>query len=447
MVLGHSTAATTRLDLSAATSTPLTVLDATRHERGHTGPRLLPDGDHLLYTRISTEPNESGLFVGSLSAKPEQQDMKMLVQTPLSVGYVPSADPRVGYVLYVREGTLFSRAFDNQTLKFAGDAMPVAEQIGDNRNATGFFSVAAAGMLVVRRGGQPDGELVWVDRRGREVGSLNAGVLKQPEYPRLSPDGRRVALTINRDVWVYDLNGRPPIKLTFDGAHFTPLWTLDGRRLVYESRPALLSVAADGSDAKPAPISPPGHFHAYGWSADGRAIIAVRLNAQGNADTNTDIVTIPMQQPSTPQAVVATRAQEGENGLALSPDGHWLAYDSNTTGRLEIWVQPFPGPGAPIRISPNGGTEPVWARNGKELFYLGENKMMAVTVDTRAGFTFKPPTPLFENHYAVMSQPPSYDVSSDGRFLMIKGDADSLTRAPMQVSINWLQSMNAQAAR
>jgi Tol biopolymer transport system component len=237
-------------------------------------------------------------------------------------------------------------------------------------------------------------------------------------------------------VWVYDLEGRPPIKLTFDGGHYAPLWTPDGQRIVYETtNPApLRSIAADGSGGTPEPVSPEGHYHPHGWSADGRDLIAVRLDGGATAP---DIVKISVREKGEPQAVVQTPAAEGQVGAALSPDGRWLAYASNVTGQQEIWVRPYPGPGAPVRVSPNSGAEPVWAKNGRELYYLEGNKLMSVAVEARADFNFKPPALLFENNYVRGGQPPSYDVAADGRFLVIKSATAQAATSPITVILNW----------
>jgi serine/threonine-protein kinase len=233
---------------------------------------------------------------------------------------------------------------------------------------------------------------------------------------------------------VYDLEGRPPIKLTFGGPHYSPLWTPDGRRIAHETNNVVVAVPADVGGGAAEPMSPgEGHYHPHGWSADGRDIILVALPGPSRT---TDIVKFSWQQKGALQPVVATPAAEGLAGAALSPDGRWLAYVSDETGRLEIWVRPYPGPGPAIRISPNSGVEPVWARNGRELYYLEQNRMMAVAVNAGGQpFNFKPATILFESRYIHAGQPPSYDVSADGRFVMIK--ASGTVIPPFNIVLNW----------
>jgi hypothetical protein len=188
-------------------------------------------------------------------------------------------------------------------------------------------------------------------------------------------------------------------------------------------------------------VSPPGHFHAHGWSSDAQELVAVRW---GTRSTGHDIVRWPLAKPDALQPVVETPAMEGGSGAALSPDGRWLAYASDQTGQHEIWIRPYPGPGAPSRISPSGGVEPVWARSGRELYYLEGNRLMmvAVSADDRRNFT--PPKVLLDNDYFWGVQPPSYDVARDGRFLMIKNADTPVQRStsPRIVVVhNWFEEL------
>jgi eukaryotic-like serine/threonine-protein kinase len=331
---------------------------------------------------------------------------------------------------------LMAQPFDPVRLALGGEAMRVADQIGTGAGGTasyGFFSVSNGQALVYRRNQSVTASIVWTSRTGQEATSIATDV-DRPSNPKLSPDGRKLAAIVAGDLWVYDLEGRPPIRLTFGGAHYSPLWTPDGRRLAQETGSVVTAVAADGSGGSPEAMSPPdGHFHPHGWSHDGREIILVRM--QGPTRSS-DIVKYSWQEKGEPQSVVSTDAEEGANGAALSPDGEWLAYVSDETGRPEIWVRPYLRAGPAIRLSANGGSEPVWAKNGHELYYLEQNKMMSVAVSAGSQFNFKPATLLFESHYQHGGQPPTYDVAKDGRFLMIK------TANPLLSSFNVLLNWN-----
>jgi serine/threonine-protein kinase len=340
---------------------------------------------------------------------------------------VYAADPAggSGHVLFVQDGVLMSQRFDPAQLKLIGE--PVRMPVADRVHAADVFpavSASAGGAIAFRRAATEAASVVFVGRDGKESGSIATG-LARAEHPRLSPDARSLALIVARELWKYDVDGRPPVKLTFNGA-LSPVWSRDGRRIVYEGDGGdmLRVVMADGS-SKAEDVAPKGHFHPHSFTADSREVVAFQF-AQGNGGT---LVSINLQNGAKPQPIV-----EGGFSAALSPDGRWLAYTSETTGSQEIWVQPYPGPGAPIRVSPNRGTEPVWARNGKELYYLRDKTLMAVSIDSTNGFNFKPAAPLFETTFLKSNQPPSYDVTPDGRFIMLKSTAT--TDEPITVIFN-----------
>lgn len=305
--------------------------------------------------------------------------------------------------------------------------------VQSSNEITSLEFAAAAGLLTYRRLERPNGSLVWVDRRGRETPAFDGTVLQGPEFPRFSPDVGRLAIVLNGDIWVYDLNGRPPIKLTFDGTSFAPLWSRDGQRLIFESPSSLKSIAADGTERVSQPASPNGHYHPHDWGKGGEL---VGLEYVGDLSR---IVTLPATGNGESHSIVNNRGR-GVNAPALSPDGRWLAYSALTTGRSEIWVQPFPS-GPPTRLSDRGGFEPIWSPSGRELFYLEDQKMMVVAVQTVGRFSAGEPVTLFEGPYLRSAQPPSYDVLPDGRFLMIKPTQP--VSAPITAILNWTAAINA----
>jgi serine/threonine-protein kinase len=368
-------------------------------------------------------------------------ERRVVIKGGRDARYVPT-----GHLLYARAQTVYGVPFDPGRLQTAGGAVPLLENVpnGGSQGAASHFAQSATGTVVYVGGGisATMGTPVWVDRNGREVGAVTTEPLAGVQHPRLSPDGHRLALIVDGDVWVHDLSGRPPIRLTRDGSHYAPIWTPDGRNLVFETAsPApLLSLASDGSGV-PIQISRIDHYHPHGVTADGRHVLAVAVDAGGGGGS--DIVTIPIggnEDKPQPRPLVQTPGREGFEGLTLSPDGRWMAYSSDVTGRLEIWVQPYPGPGVPVRVSPNGGLEPVWARNGRELFYLEGRKLMSVAVNAGSTFDFKPATTLFEAVYTLNGQPPSYDVAADGRILMIKQFGEP-TASTMVVVLNWFDEL------
>jgi hypothetical protein len=376
------------------------------------------------------------VFLSSLRSS----EQRVLVRGDRDGRYVPT-----GHVLYARAGTMMAVPFDLAQMKTVVNPVSMLEGINDARATTAatHFALSATGTLAYVGGFDESstGTPVWFDRSGREVRAVTPMPLRGVQHPRLSPDGRRLSTIEDGDVRVHDLEGRPPIRLTHDPGHFAPLWTPDGKRLIYESNsPAPLRlIAADGSDAAPVPVSPVAHYHPHAVTADGRTLIAVEVDS--GTRTENHVVSFEMGEKAKPTLIVHASGSSGFEGTALSPDDRWLAFTSSTTGQPEIWVQPYPGPGAPVRVSPNGGVEPIWARNGRELYYLEGRKMMAVAVDARTTFDFKPATLLFETTAAMTNQPPSYDVAADGRFLMIKPALPGAEVAPMVIITNWFEEL------
>jgi serine/threonine-protein kinase len=439
IVFATSESATGLMKVSAAGGEPelLTTPDTKSGEVDHIQPQLLPGGRAALFAiqRAAGQPSQIALLDLATGTH------RVVIPGGSHAQYVTS-----GHVVFATAGTLRAARFDLAQLSVVGAPVPVVENVLTKPNGVAAFSVAENGSLVylTQTSGAERGAPVWVGRDGRELAPLVQGQLDEPQNPRLSPDGTRLALVVAGDVWAFDVGGRPPVKLTFTGGAYSPTWTRDGKRLVYEAQTpqGLLSIPADGSGGMPEPASPTGHFHPHGFSNDGRDLLAASLNS--SPATGDDIVRLPVDKPDAPQPLVQTPAAEGFYGVALSPDGRWLAYASTQTGRLEIWVRPYDGPGAPVRVSPNTGIEPIWSSRGSELYYLEGNNVMAVAVGTGETFTFKPPVRLFEHHYrtAGQGQPPTYDVAADGRFLMIKPD-DSRSRVPSQIVVvlNWAEEL------
>jgi len=408
-----------------------------RGDVGDVGPTFLPDGRHFLYTRITGRPENRGIFLGSLDVPPESQSTTRLIVAGSRPVLSNGGATRTSYVMFLRERTLMAQPFDLDRLTTSGDAFPIAEQVGIELTTAALVSAADDGTVAYRGDTGSVATPIWTNRAGIEVGAVS-GEIKNPQFPRLSPDGTHLALVVDNELWDYDLHGRPPVKLTTESNVYSPLWTPDGKSLIYESNnaSALRMVAAvPGASSRQA--SPDGHFHPHGWSPDGKELIAVQFTG---GESGTDLVRFAADATAKPQFIVRTPAREGVEGTTVSPDGRWLAYVSNATGDFEVWVQSFGREGNPVRVSPRGGVEPEWARDGRELFYLEGNKLMAVAVEAKADFNFKPPTSLFEYRYRRSSQPPSYAVAADGRFLFIK--QASVTQPPIEVITNWAQNVS-----
>jgi serine/threonine protein kinase/Tol biopolymer transport system component len=452
IVVGQREGGLIRVSSSGGPPSPLTELDPSRQEVGHGGPRFLPDGRHFIYSRGSSVRVNSGLYLGSVDAGPADQPSQPLLITDSRPAYAPSLGGRLGHLLVVRDGVLLAYPFDEGRLVMAGDPIPIAEGVDAVQNGGVFIALVSAstnGVLAYRKREQAGGTPIWIDRSGQVSGNVIDEPLDAPAFPRLSPDGQRIALIVAGDLWVYRTDGRPAIRLTSGGNLGMPLWAPDGRRILFADRNGggrIRSVPADRI-AVPEIASPAGNYRPYGWTPDGSLLAAeLSLSAvSGGTVTDAGIVTFMPGSTAAVQPVVETPAFEGDAGLALSPDGRWLAYTSTITGRNEIWVQPFAETAPPVRVSPRGGAEPRWAPGGGELYYLESNRMMAVPVKKGPAFDFGPPKMLFESAYMAPGSS-AYDVGPDGRFIVIDSAA-SVGRTPIDVVLNWPQLLTARTPR
>ena len=427
------------MQVAAGGGTPsaLTRVDDSRREFTHAAPWFLPDGRHFLYLRASLDSSTGGIYVGAVGLEPAAQAPTRLLATERPAVYARSRGSTTGRLFFMQGSRLLAQPFDHTRLELAGEPTVVAEDVGSHDVRWRSFSVSANGIIAWRDGGS-DYSVSWLDGDGRERETERIDGLDDPRHPRLSPDEDRLALVVAGDLWVFDLHGdRPAIRLTFDessDAIGSPLWTPDGAAIVYEGDGTLYRVSADGG-SPPEPIAAEGHLHAHDWSPDGD-LIAVSISGESG-----DLVELsPPLAEAEPRPLVGTAANEG-TAAALSPDGRWLAYTSDATGRREIWVRPYSGPGPPARISHDGGTEPRWARDGGTLHYLDGRTMMGARVETSNGFEFEAPVRLFDGDFPTYERPPSYDVATGGSFVTTRSGADP----SISVLLNWPEALRARS--
>jgi Tol biopolymer transport system component len=412
-------------------------------QQGHVAPQFLPDGRRLLFY-VWGAPDAAGFLLGTLDGSAPTR----LSPSDSAGVYLPS-----GWLLWVRTGTLVAQRLDVAQAALTGEPVTVADGVAVDSTAlfVSAVSVAATGLLAYRTGTGSQRQLTWVDRSGMArgpVGDPDDGL----NEPRVSPDGRRMVVvrTVqgNQDIWLLD--GARMSRFTFDPAwDIRPIWSPDGTRIVFRSnRNGLgdlyqkLSSGAGveerlgASDQGRVPTS---------WSADGRFL----LYESSDPQTNADLWVVPMVGDRTASVFLKTPFREAKG--AFSPDGRWVAYHSNESGRNEIYVRPFVPPGAlgtatgtaggQWQVSTVGGIHPVWRPDGRELYYLNPAGAMMAAPITVTGTTLAPGTPvvLFPTRIVGggvdLQHPRQYDVAPDGRFIIntVLGDA----AAPITLLQNW----------
>ena len=420
------------------TPTALTTVDDARGEFTHAAPWFLPDGRHFLYLRASLDSSTGGIYVGALGLEPAAQEPTRLLATERPAVYARSPDDSaIGRLLFMQGRRLLAQPFDDRRLELVGEPAVVAEDVGSDDVRWRSFSVSETGIIAWRDAASAH-SVLWLDRTGRELETGRIDGLDDPRYPRLSPDEGRLALVVAGDIWVFDLHGdRPAIRLTFDessDAIGSPLWTPDGAAIVYEGDGSLHRVSADGG-GPPEPLGAESHLHGLDWSPEGN-LIAVEISGESG-----DLVELSPSAEGGPRPLVRTPASEG-TAAALSPDGRWLAYTSDATGRREIWVRPYPGPGPPVRVSHDGGAEPRWARDGGTLHYLDGRSMMGARVEASNQLEFEAPVRLFDGGFRTYERPPSYDVAADGSFVTTSSVGDP----SISVLLNWPEALRSPGA-
>ena len=412
----------------------------TRFEKGdisHRWPEFLPDGKAVLFAAGRSVANWSNAQVVVQSVGTGEG--RNLIQAGMYPRYAPS-----GHLVYAQGGSLIVVPFDPRRLAITGAAVPVVESVLQSTgNGAAQYSFSATGSLAYVPGGVQATQLglVWISRDGAEQ-PLTAPA-RAYQLPRLSPDARRVAVAIQEQemqVWQYDLSRGSLTRLTFEGnSNQVPAWTRDGKRIAFGSNKEgpmnIFWGPTDGSGGLERLNTSEHNQGPMSWSPDGQLLAFVELNPT----TGWDIWVLRMADR---KAQPFLRTPFNENSPRFSPDGRWLAYISDESGRYEVYVQPYPGPGGKWQISTEGGMEPVWNPNGRELFYRTENKMMAVDISTQSSFSAGKPRLLFSEPYLPTPiVPANYDVSPDGqRFLMLK-PAEQTAATQINVVLNWFEEL------
>ena len=436
-----------RMGAAGGPTTVLTRPDRTKGELDHLWPELLPGGRAVLFTITALTGGLDAAQVAVLDLRTGTR--KILARGGNDAHYVPS-----GHLVYAAAGTLRAIPFDLANLETRGTPVPVIPDVMTTGAAGGVDAVMAddgtlayvpvSGMAGMQR------TLVWVDRPGRET-PIPAPA-RTYLYPRLSPDGTRVAVYANdqeADNWVWNLGRTTLTRLTFDpGIDPYPVWTPDGLRLIFSSERVgarnLFWQAADGTGTVERLTESPNNQNATAVSPDGHQLIFTETTPKTGDDV------MRMELDGTRRVTPLVQSQFIERNGIVSPDGRWLAYEANDSGRLEIYVRPYPEVNrGHWQVSTAGGTRPLWARNGQELLYVSQTAaLMRVGVGRGASWLATTPTPLVKEGYftnpAVFTGR-TYDISPDGkRFLMIKeGGGTDETAAPPQIIVvqHWTEEL------
>ena len=429
-----------RVSANGGTPAVVTRPDHQRDEVDHLWPEILPGGRVVLFTISAQTGGPDNASIAALDLR--TQTSTILVRGGLDAHYAGS-----GHLVYVAAGTLRAVPFDLKKLAVRGPAVPVVPRLVTTRSGAGEFGVARDGTLVyvdVTAGSQSARArtLVWVDRTGKE--ERIAAPTRSYEAPRISPDGKQLALAITDqegDIWVWDLvRGGDLRQLTFDpGVDTFPVWTPDSHRIVFSSQSGgalnLWWKAVNETGSAQQLTTSANNQWPTSISSDGKQVVLTELTPATGRDLMR--LTLDGSQRVTPLLQTPFDEQRG----AISPDGHWLAYESNRSGQFEIWVRPFPNTSVDESlISTSGGTRPVWAHSGKELFFLGaDGALMGVPVEaTPTMWNSLAPAKLLESRYYTGGGNPnrSYDVSPDGqRFLMIKALSADPTTVPPNIIV------------
>ncbi|PYL05706.1 MAG: hypothetical protein DME33_15800 [Verrucomicrobia bacterium] len=422
-----------RITSAGGPETAVTTLDATRNQTAHSWPHFLPDGHHFLYLARSVLREKSAIYVGSLDSK----DSKFLLNADSTPAY---ALP--GYLLFLRERTLMTQAFDAGKLQLTGEPFPIAEQVGFNPgNGRAFFAVSDNGVLVYRDFVFTDTQLMWFDRSGKQIAPV--GTVGQITSLALSPDDKRVVVTRfdsqtgSTDLWLIDQARET--RFTFDPANdANPAWAPDGKSIAFNSSRSgsidlYVKPSSGGSEELLFKSSNPKGPH--DWSVDGRFI----LYGESDPKTNIDLWVLPMFGDRKPIPFLQTAFIETQG--RFSPDGKWIAYASNESGPFQVYVRPFPPSGSQWMVSTNGGNQPRWRRDGKELFYLGpDRKLMVVDVKEDANkFETSSPRALFEMRIGTFNQgaAAAYEVARDGQRFLVNTQIEESSPSPLTVVMNW----------
>ena len=417
-----------RISSTGGIPVSLTQVDSSKGETSHRWPSFLPGGKTFLFAiEKGTNPDDAQIVAQSL----DTGQRSLLVEGGTYPQYVPA-----GYLVYVRGGKLMTVPFDTWRLQVTGEAVAAAEDIQESGSGGSQFGLSSQGSLVYIPPSRTERRLVWVSPDGTER-SL-AAPARNYDGVRLSPDGRRAAVELDSQIWLYDLVRDTLTRFTLEGdLNYDPVWSPDGKRIAFQSHKerkwGIFCGLVDGGGFEQLASSAYRPFPSS-WSPDGQLLAFVDSSPLSRGD-------IWILRLSDHGVWPFLQTQFRQGAPAFSPDGNWLAYSSDESGRHEIYVQAYRRSGSRYPISKDGGTEPIWNPNGRELFYRNGNKVMAATVVTRPNFSAGQARMLFEGAYESTNregESATYSVSPDGQRLLMPKSGEA---AQISVVLNWFDEL------
>jgi eukaryotic-like serine/threonine-protein kinase len=423
---------------TGGTPSPVTSVDQARQERSHVWPVFLPDGQRFVYLARSDDRERMAIYQGSLDSR--------------EVRHVLAADSNVGlaggYLMSLQQESLVAHAYDPDRATVVGEPVTIADHMAlDTPLRSGSPFTVARGTVLAYRSASPDSHLVWFDRTGKVIGAFRTP--GDYHHPWLSPDERRVAIertdpaTGQHTIWILDLARQTTSRLVADiaGSH-EPVWSPDGRYVAFNSNRAggfgdLYWTEADGGSADELILKSIDRVMQIptDWSVDGRLIVYDIYRPS----TKSDLYVLAVSPLAAQQRFLETPANETQG--QFSPDARWIAYTSNESGAYEVYVRRFPGAGGKWQVSTNGGAQPRWRRDGKELFYLApDGRLMAADVKaTNTRFETGTPRVLFNTGITAsfVDRRNQYVVTRDGQRFLVNISAEDENSAPITVVLNW----------
>ena len=408
-------------------------------------PQFLPDGRHFLFFGQFMAAANSAVYVGSMDGG----EPKLVFQNESNAIYTPP-----GYLLFVRQGTLLAQRFNANTLKLEGDAVPISRQGGtDSALRRGNFSVSENGILIYAAGTLGEAGLLWFDRSGKQL--AEAGTTDIYGFPRISPDGRKLAVprvsgASSSSIWIFDLDRGTSSRLTFSpGRNDHPGWSADGKSIAFTfastqdkvrhiyQQPANGTAAATPVEAGDTDAALPS------WSADGRYVVFQKRPSQGHSPWEIWAQPLFGDRKAFP---VVQNSQFLEGNPALSPDGKWLVHESDESGRIEVYLTPFPRGEAKWQVSEGGGDCPRWRADGRELFYMSlDNRVMSAEISEQgSSVVIGKVRPLFQANPVPSAPECMYDVTSDGTKFVVATVAKDQGSQPLTLVVNWPEILKKQ---